>query len=566
MKFRTIHKISSLCKDPVLRLWLCGKLMGKWQNTRPTIQPLDYLIDTNFDLDCDEIIDSYEVRDYYAPKNLKYYEFAGEKHLLHPQHYLRIREETFCDVESKLAFHRFAWVPNAEQGINPDWVVALWRLWIEKYFNSRSHLAWNSYTAAERLINVLKFSIQYGFPKPKTEIVQILLHHGKKIFENLEYFGENKTGNHLANNGRGLYLGGLLLGIKSWKTIGRKILVEEGNRIFARSGELQEGSTHYHLLVTKWYLECWLAAQAHSREEAQFLEPIVLSSLSVLPFFRMPAGLPLIGDVSPDCTPEFLACLLDNSTTGWFGTIKEEEQIKIQKAQNSIYIGEHKNWELDNWRRIDVGPWVGIWHANLEGWQPMPGHAHQDFGSFELHFKESSVFRDLGRRSYDTSGDQDIRAKSHNTLTIDGVVAYPENKAYYSDEFRRQVVPSVPTWGFNKNSVWVESNCFSRIKGVSSWRRRWTFTDTQATIFDSIGGIGRRNIERFLHTVNPTRICKNAAISGPFRVVSTSKPKLKSCQYWARYGKGEKATTIIFKDRVRLPWRSSITISLDGSV
>ena len=51
-----------------------------------------------------------------------------------------------------------------------------------------------------------------------------------------------------------------LLGIDEWADTGADILLAEGRRLFGPSGMLREGSSHYHVLVTKWFVECWLAA------------------------------------------------------------------------------------------------------------------------------------------------------------------------------------------------------------------------------------------------------------------------------------------------------------------
>ena len=89
--------------------------------------------------------------------------------------------------------------------------------------------------------------------REKAETLTFLSHHGAAIFSHLEYFIENNTGNHLANNGRGLFLGGLELSLDQWADVGGRILIEEGRRIFTSNGLLREGSSHYHLLVTRWY-------------------------------------------------------------------------------------------------------------------------------------------------------------------------------------------------------------------------------------------------------------------------------------------------------------------------
>ena len=39
-------------------------------------------------------------------------------------------------------------------------------------------------------------------------------------------------------------------------------MIAEAGRIFGRSGLLNEGSSHYHLLVTRNYIDAWLSAKS----------------------------------------------------------------------------------------------------------------------------------------------------------------------------------------------------------------------------------------------------------------------------------------------------------------
>ena len=77
--------------------------------------------------------------------------------------------------------------------------------------------------------------------------------HAPAILGALEYFGDSYTSNHLANNGRGLFLLGLALGDAASADIGGRILLNEAKRIFLPSGVLREGSTHYHALLARNY-------------------------------------------------------------------------------------------------------------------------------------------------------------------------------------------------------------------------------------------------------------------------------------------------------------------------
>ena len=115
------------------------------------------------------------------------------------------------------------------------------RSWVRRFGDDRDGWAWHPYTVAERLVNLIGFAQSSWFAGEQSETLTFLSHHGAAILSHLEYFGENNTGNHLANNGRGLFLGGLELGLDQWADVGGRILIEEGRRIFTSNGLLRGG-------------------------------------------------------------------------------------------------------------------------------------------------------------------------------------------------------------------------------------------------------------------------------------------------------------------------------------
>ena len=72
----------------------------------------------------------------------------------------------------------------------------------------------------------------------------------------------------------------------------------------------------------------------------------------------------------------------------------------------------------------------------------MPGHGHQDLGSFELHDGLSEVIVDPGRGSY--ADPEYAGAGVHSGVMIDGLDPAPVNRPYYDDAFRHRVVPQMP--------------------------------------------------------------------------------------------------------------------------
>lgn len=315
----------------MLRRWVFNFALGKFERPKIIASRPSYLRKISINKINGQPKEPVDMVDYGFPSNNFSQEFAGETIDIGPNDIATAG--MFRDIESKMAFHRFSWLNEATTQVDPSWVVKLWVYWVSQYNDNHVGLAWQTYTTAERLINLAKFFVDNGFPKSQPDTISILSNHGQHIFDNLEYYGPGQTGNHFVNNGRCLYIAGILLGVESWVNVGREIIINESKTLFNASGEHREGSVHYHLLITSWYLECWLIAHAQSREEKDPLFKIIKKALSATSFFDMPGGLPLVGDVSPDCTPSFLASLLDGERSGWL----LRQEFKTQKNPKQKY-------------------------------------------------------------------------------------------------------------------------------------------------------------------------------------------------------------------------------------
>lgn len=473
--------------------------------------------------------------------------------------------QPFADTETLLAAHRFAWVPILGDAADPAWVAALWRAWRARFAAPDESWAWHPYTAAERAANLLSFFRRRGWPEPATETRAALAAHAPAIARRLEYFGERHTGNHLANNGRGLFALGLELAMPAHADLGAKILIEEAKRIFTASGILREGSSHYHLLVARNYAEAWLWARRHGHASAAALESILARALAVAPHLYLKGGLPLVGDISPDCPPEHLTAFApgDAATAGWGALLDADERAAFLALKARVAPAAPM---FDGWLRLDAGDWNGVWHAAPDGWSMMPGHGHQDAGSFEVHWRDAPLFVDPGRGAYGESGEAALyrSARVHNGLTLDDADPYPPNKPYYDDAFRRREGGPAPTLESAMNGVALAFGGYGRI-GAPVVRRRWTFSRNDFSIEDAVEGQGRRRVARRLVTPWPVAIAGEAASirtpRGDFRVRAEGvSPVLRPVVRWTAYGDGATANAIVFENRVSLPWIGSVRV------
>lgn len=566
-----LRKGRQLAADPVLRRWLMARAL-KCETGEPsfTAHRPPYLGADWSGLAEEKPSAGFAPLAAGEPREPILIRLAGEHVRVNPGEADLLVARAFADIETRLSLHRFAWVPLMGGDDDPRWVGAIWTAWVKLHGRPTDDWPWHPYTAAERAINLLDFARSHGLPGPTETTLGILAAHAPAIAARLEWFGDHHTSNHCANNGRGLYLLGLALGLADATEAGARILLAEGARIFRASGVLREASTHYHLLLTRQWASIWLAARAQNRPEAETFEGVLRKALAVLHAFDLPGGLPLIGDVSPDCPPAHLAGLLPgrDGTTGWTGRLPEAERAALAALRESCAPPDANQLLADGWLRRDYGLWAGLWHAEEAGWSPMPGHGHQDCGAAEFHYAGEPIFVDPGRGSYELAGEADpyVAGGVHGTLCIDGADPYPPNRPYYSAAFRRSQAGAA-TLDPDGAAVVLEHGGFARL-GANRVTRRWQFDQDMLIIDDRVDGHGRHAIGRRLATGHDVAVTATGAdittASGRrFRITAEGTPP--SCTpvaLWSAYGEGQPGTMLTFTTTARLPWHGRLTVEV----
>ena len=566
------RKTAQLVGDPVLRWWLIGRALGRHPGPMATARGVPPYLDHQppwggAAVPVPRGFAELPTAPPTAPIELP---LPGVSLRLAPGEEDELFAIRFDDLETRLAVHRFAWLPLMGEDVDPAWLNAIWRAWRAANPTPDGDWPWHAYTMAERVINILDYGRRHGLPGPLAETCTLLARHGRTIRDGLEYFGDHHTGNHLSNDGRGLYILGLALGIENFADTGARILLAEAQRIFLPSGILREGSSHYHLLLTRNYASAWLAARAHDRPEAAALADITRRALAALPLFAFPGGMPLIGDLSPDCPPAFLAGLFaeGDMAAGWCGLLPVAEREALAALKSSCPAGDADRLAADGWVRFEAGPWAGLCRASPDGWSPMPGHGHQDMGGFEVHFRAVKLFRDTGRGAYGDRGEAAayLSARMHNTVMVDGHEPYPPNRPYYDAGFRRAVGGAPPVLRREDDGVSLVHEGFARLKGVGAVSRRWRFTAERMTIGDRIEGAGRHRIARRLHTTHAvSRHGDGLVIEGGgqrFRLTAEGDIALATAKCWVAYGRSVPSTAIELFTDCELPMETEITVEV----
>lgn len=533
------RKSRQLATDPVLRRWLLGRAFGRWPGPHAfTAHRPPYLAGL-LPLAGETCATDLGVFSGGPPKRPIRLALAGAEVTVAPGDEDGLFSRSFDDVETLLSLHRFAWMTAADD-IDPAWVQALWRAWRKACGAPSGHWAWHPYTAGERASNILALARSHGLPGPLEDTLSVLAAHAPAIAAGLEYFGDHHTSNHLANNGRGLYFLGLILGMEKAAEMGRRILLEEATRIILPSGMLREGSSHYHFLVLRLYQKAADLAVAYGRPEAGELRAISARLEAAAGALLLPGGLPLIGDISPDISPD-----------------------KLLGDFAPAAVPAPGLMAADGWLRFDSGPWSGLWHASPEGFSHMPGHGHQDVGGFELHYENEAVFIDPGRGAYGETGDAAFyrSAEAHNGLSIDGRDPYPPNRPYYDEKFRRRVAGPGPELSTTPTGVSLRHHADK----ACDHSREWRFEGDRLTIRDVVSGAGRRRIVRRLVSPLVAEISAGGAVlQGPAKTYRIgcegAELSLRPVTCWQAYGRGRPGSMIVFSTHKALPYEGALSV------
>jgi hypothetical protein len=562
-----IRKVGHVLDDPVLRRWLVRRAVGL-EKPPPAFtagQP-PYLgahgdhVPTK--LGALAVMD-FPTGKFLPPSASIRIDLAGTTVDLAPEKPTALFAQPYEDLETLLAAHRFAWVPVAGVSVDADWVALLWQTWISGFGDVTSGWPWHAYTAAERAINIIDFSRRFGLPGDLGETSQILARHADIIRGNLEYFGEHYTSNHLSNNGRGLLRIGTALGRADHADTGAQIMVAEAGRIFGRSGVLREGSTHYHLLVTRNYIDAWLDAHAAGLDAAGLLRDIAQRALAVIPGLCLPGGMPLVGDISPDIPPASLGRLLGaDEDEGWPANLPDDRQRDaLGFIDENIAVSPDK-LAADGWHRFGGHRWQALAFVSPDGWPPMPGHGHEDLGSFELHDGERPIIVDPGRGSYDDMNY--ANAQLHNYLTIDDAGPTAVNRPYYSADYRDRVIGAAPSMSRTRAGGILTITGFGRLNGVGNAVREWRFLEDRLEILDRVEGSGTHRVQRRFHTTADSRMAGTGAMldfeGAEYNLSSDCQPTVTESVNFGDYGQARPGYQIMFDQIVSLPFVSVTVI------
>jgi len=531
-------------------------------------------------------------------------------------------KRVFNDEEDIYSLHRWGWlleyaVKNPSQEVK-DWGTLCMQNWFMAMGDNARHPGWESYSISERITNCILFFLylkDYDNDDVRVKSIEKgVIGQAETLRSKLEFRGK-LTNNHVLNNARALYLLGRLSAREDLADIGRLIFIHETPHMFTKHGFLNEGSSNYHLLLLRTYLEVlWMAEFSNDSLFHDSLKPVISKMVEAAWFMNVYDNIggwkiPLIGDVTPDFRPEWLKAIhlsrlavrinthyrdeLD-TMTGWnalaeklnsyvMAAGKSAKTPYIKKAaHNTVNVRQFQNYH--EWYRIDFADWTLISYVYPDGAEPLTSHGHNSVLSFVLYWKGVELIIDPGRFNYKKSdiGIYGRRAVSHNTFLVNGFEPYPLSREIYPQWYKRGRSEVEYEDRERMFMFKITHTGFTRLTASFIASREFLIKKNEIIINDFIEGIGSNRVKTYFHfspLVNikdlgqsgldlrlkdalihfgykaDTKVVKKNIVRGKLRGVPAG-------LYFPRYGKSETVDTLILDCRARFPYKGEYRISL----
>lgn len=520
-------------------------------------------------------------------------------------------EKCFDDSEQTESLHRWNWlmfklVEEPTENV-PLWGINLMMDWVNKMQHDRDSIAWDSYTTSERICNGLLFLYLTDQYKIMPQSLQTaFLSMATYLMTNLEYGPDDIHNNHVLNNARALYFAGELLCTPRLSTLGKTIIQIEAPNFISSDGFVKEGSSHYHFLITRWFLEMhWLASVVGDKEFKNELETILKKMLPACWFFfifhnrRKEWSFPLIGDVSPDCQPEWVKYLpwsslaldiyqpstrsVDPIGKGWNNLFSFKGTGHIE-PNNSEVSGRDtfKLYPESGWFRVDYGKATVFWHIEPTGSPEGPNHGHCDTGSFCFYIDGVEIICDPGRLNYsdDPLGLYGVSGSAHNMVIINGKDPFIHLDRFRYPEFYRTIKPEV-AWIIANDSfeLSIRHEGFKRTVGSDIvFKRSFKLFKDCLIIEDHVAGNGEYLVETYFHFAPHVSIYENGSLDILEIRSNEMEGSVKLCLnniskkevgirkgmlgdkpggwHFPAYGQAEASSSLVIKRHSRLPVRN----------
>jgi hypothetical protein len=300
---------------------------------------------------------------------------------------------------------------------------------------------WESYSVAERIVNlawaVWLFDGTDAAAQVRGMASSLVAVSALYLERNLERHN-GAYNNHLINDARGLWYAGVLFdfaGAGRCRETARDILERAIREKVTAGGWYDEGSTAYHLLLTRAFLECLLLGSLNGYTFSAVYRCTAQRMLSCCRYLGLDGTqpVPLIGDVCPDNNiPELIAVIPrlayllgdpstpavpDDRFTVWYRAPAPDRPFS-GCTQDLTEPDAERTGTFASYDRH-----AGVWMRCQRHYPRMTGsHAHYDAGSVVYVQDGCTIIPDPGTETYARDGLLAAMSTfAHSGVSVDGM-------------------------------------------------------------------------------------------------------------------------------------------------
>lgn len=356
----------------------------------------------------------------------------------------------------------------------PDFKVEEGKILIEKYVKELPSLQNGNepYCISLRIINWIKFLSKNKISQ--ASIDGSLYAQSNILIDQLEY---HIMGNHLLENGFGLFFAAYYFNDERLNTIAEKIVKEQLEEQIMEDGGHYELSPMYHQIILLRVLDCYnlnINNRSFDSDISLFLlekAKKMLSWISIMTFKN--GGIPLFNDAANNITPSTEKLL------------KYSKQLSISFNSIDLKDSGYRKWSWDNTEVImDVGE-IGPSY--------IPGHAHSDMFNFELYHDNCPIIVDTGISTYDICKRriEERSTEAHNTVKVAGV-----NQSEVWASFRVARKAKIKSLHEDEKTITATHTGYNHVN--SSAKRTFVKNENDIEIIDEIGNSSLESVA-YLH-------------------------------------------------------------------
>jgi len=325
-----------------------------------------------------------------------------------------------------------------------------------------------------RGINWIKFLVCHNIED--TKINNSLYAQYYILLDNLEY---HLLGNHLLENGFSLLFGAYYFQDDKLYIKAREILTEELNEQILDDGAHFELSPMYHQIMLYRMLDCINLIQNNRWKNKELYELFASKSETMLGWLNTitfnNGKIPLLND-----SANYIAPTSEELN-------KYASRLNIKMNQLALKDCGYRKVINQNYEMIvDVG--------NI-GPDYIPGHAHSDTFSFELHIDDKPLIVDTGTSTYEVNDRRKVERStaSHNTVEVEGM-EQSEIWGAFRVASRAKIVDRVEKEGY----ITATHDGYKKTLGVLH-QREFIYNDKSIKIVDTLSSNKRCKAVARLH-------------------------------------------------------------------